>query len=335
MSTGWRWVAALAIGGGAYLVLRDELPQPGEIWATITNVNPAWLAVAVAAEAISMATFARLFRRLLGLGGTKISLGRALAVTYARNAFSNSLPAGPVLSIAYTTREFSRLGAGRPLIAATLVLAAFYSGVTFGVLSLVALLGSPATRIPTLIAALAVVALAAMVMRTRPFVGVVRRRMPKLSAQLDAARAAIRPASRDRAILAGLALLNWLLDVACLVAVCVAVGVDIGPHTMLLGYVAAKGAQALALIPGGLGVVEIGMAATFFAAGASGGAAGAVVALYRLISYWAILIAGWLAWAFLHDEVRAAAKVVGRFLMRAGASMSPFALPPTERGAHP
>ncbi|WP_170317151.1 lysylphosphatidylglycerol synthase transmembrane domain-containing protein [Acrocarpospora corrugata] len=332
---GWRWVAALAIGGGAYLVLRDELPEPGEIWATITNVSPAWLGVAVVAEAMSMAVFARLFRRLLTLGGTKLSLGRALAITYARNAFSNSLPAGPVVSIAYTTREFGRVGASRPLIAATLVLAAFYSGVTFGVLSLVALLGSPATRVPTLVIALAVVAVTAMLMGTRPLVGVLRRRMPRLSAELDAARTAIRAERRDHLILAGLALLNWLLDVACLVAVCVAVGVEIGPYTMLLGYVAAKGAQALALIPGGIGVVEIGLAATFVAAGATGGTAGAVVALYRLISYWAILVTGWLAWAFLHDEVRAAAKAVGRFLLRAAATMSPFALPPTERSAHP
>ncbi|GIH29774.1 hypothetical protein Aph01nite_80840 [Acrocarpospora phusangensis] len=335
MSAGWRWIVALVIAGGAYLVLWDDLPQPEEIWGAITTVNPVWLGVAVMAEAVSMAMFARLFRRLLALGGTRISLGRALAVTYARNAFANSLPAGPVLSIAYTTREFSRLGAGRPLIAATLVLAALYSGVTFGLLSLVALVGSPATRVPTLVAALGVIVVVAAAMGTRPFAGLVRRRLPKLSAQLDAARAAIRPDHRDRMILAGLALLNWLLDVCCLMAVCVAVGVDIGPHTLLLGYVAAKAAQALALIPGGLGVVEIGMAATFVAAGAGGGPAGAVVALYRLVSYWLILVAGWVAWAFLHDQVRAGAKAVGRFLMRAGASMNPFALPPTERGAHP
>ncbi len=49
-------------------------------------------------------------------------------MTFARNAVAGSLPAGPVVSVAYTTQVFAKLGAGKRLIAAVLVLAAGYSG---------------------------------------------------------------------------------------------------------------------------------------------------------------------------------------------------------------
>ncbi|MEV0971327.1 lysylphosphatidylglycerol synthase transmembrane domain-containing protein [Microtetraspora glauca] len=300
----------------ALFVLKDRLPNVDEVWDSLSGVSLGWLAVAVLAEAMSMGVFARLFSRLLALGGARLTYPRAVAVTYARNAVSNSLPAGPVLSIAYTTREFVRLGAAKPLIAATLVLAGTYSTATFAGLSLFALFGEPSTRTPTAIAFGALLFAVGVLLRLRPrrFTGWLHRRSPKAMGQLRAARDALRLAGRDRLVIAGLALANWLLDVACLAAVCAAAGVRVGPHTMLLGYVAAKMAATLALIPGGLGIAELGMAATFVAAGVTGGAAAAVVALYRLISYWAIVVAGWIAWLMLRDGVRARLAVAGRWL---------------------
>jgi uncharacterized membrane protein YbhN (UPF0104 family) len=324
-------VAALGAAALALFVLKGRLPDPGDVWRSVTGANPGWLAVAVLAELMSMNTFARLFRRLLLLGGSRLSLPRVVAVTYARNAVSNSLPAGQVLSIAYTTREFGRLGAAKPLIAATLVLSGLYSFVTFAVLSLVALIAQPSTRTPTgiVLAVLAVAVPALVRLRPRGLTGWVARLSPKAVDQVRAARTAITIARRDLLVLAVLALANWLLDIACLAAVCAAAGVTIGPHTILLGYVAAKAAAALALIPGGLGVAEIGMAATFIATGVTGGTAAAVVTLYRLISYWAVLVAGWVAWVFLLEGFLARLRVVGHWLwegsLRLLAGMSPLA----------
>ncbi|WP_182901650.1 flippase-like domain-containing protein [Microbispora sp. H10830] len=96
---------------------------------------------------------------------------------------------------------------------------------------------------------------------------------------------------------------------------CAAAGVGLGPHTVLLGYVAGKIAATVAVIPGGLGVTELGMAATFVGAGVTGSMAAAVVALYRLISYWAVLAAGWVAWLLLRDGVRARLATAGRWLL--------------------
>ncbi|MEU7692267.1 YbhN family protein [Microbispora hainanensis] len=322
-----RGVAAVAVAGVALFALRDRIPDPDAVWASIQGVNLGWLAVAVLAEALSMRLFAALLRRLLRSGGVRLTTPRSMAVTYARNAVSSSLPAGPVLSVAFTIRELGRLGASTSLSAATLALSAVYSTTTFALLGLVALLGGDATRMPALIAlAAAATAVFALVRLRRRRHGAHRRdphrrdphrRDPhrRRACRILSAGDAIRPTGRDRLVLVVLALANWLLDVACLAAVCAAAGVGLGPHTVLLGYVAGKIAATVAFIPGGLGVTELGMAATFVGAGTTGTMAAAVVALYRLISYWAVLAVGWIAWLLLRDAVRARLAAAGRWLL--------------------
>ncbi len=307
-----RGAAAVGVAGVALFALRDRIPDPDAVWASVRRVNPGWLAVAVVAEGLSMRLFAGLLRRLLRSGGIRLTRPRSVAVAYARNAVSSSLPAGPVLSVAFTIRELGRLGASKPLSVATLVLSAVYSTTSFAVLGLVALLGGDATRIPALIALAAVAAAVFALVRLRRRPG---GRRSGASLRILAARDAIRPTGRDRLVLAVLALANWLLDVACLAAVCAAAGVGLGPHTVLLGYVAGKIAATVAVIPGGLGVTELGMAATFVGAGVTGSMAAAVVALYRLISYWAVLAVGWVAWLLLRDGVRARLAAAGRWLL--------------------
>ncbi|ETK34174.1 lysylphosphatidylglycerol synthase transmembrane domain-containing protein [Microbispora sp. ATCC PTA-5024] len=331
MSPRWRYALALGVAAPALYLLKDRLPGEDAVVRALTGLDPIWLGAAVLAEAMSMSTFARLVRRLLAVGGTRLTMPRAVALTYARTAVSNSLPAGPVLSLAYVTRELSRLGAAKPLIAATLVLSGVYSTATFTLLGVVALLAEPATRPYALAVALLLLAVASAMVRLHlhPVRDWMRRHSPAVLEQLRAAREAIRPGRRDRVVLAGLALANWGLDIACLGFVCAAAGVSISPPTVLFGYVAAKAAAILALIPGGLGVAEFGLGATFVAAGVTGGAAAAVVLLYRLISYWAVLVTGWLAWALLLDRVRAALVQAGHWgwtaLLRMGAAMGPCA----------
>ncbi|MEU8175291.1 YbhN family protein [Microbispora hainanensis] len=331
-----RGVAAVAVAGVALFALRDRIPDPDAVWASVQRVDLGWLAVAVLAEALSMRLFAALLRRLLRSGGIRLTAPRSVAVTYARNAVSSSLPAGPVLSAAFTIRELGRLGASRSLSAATLALSAVYSTTTFAVLGLVALLGGDATRIPALITLAAVAAAVLALVRLRRRRGAHRhhlhrpdphRRHPhrpdphrrdphrRAACRILSAGDAIRPTGRDRMVLVVLALANWLLDVACLAAVCEAAGVGLGPHTVLLGYVAGKIAATVAFIPGGLGVTELGMAATFVGAGVTGTMAAAVVALYRLISYWAVLAVGWVAWLLLRDAVQARLAAAGRWLL--------------------
>ncbi|MFC6079769.1 lysylphosphatidylglycerol synthase transmembrane domain-containing protein [Sphaerisporangium aureirubrum] len=297
-------VAAFGAVVGVVVLFRDQLPAPSEVWELITGANPAWLAAAVVAEAAAMRTFAGLLRHLLVTSGIHLSMPRAVAVTYARNAVSSSLPGGQILSVAYTTRQFRRLGAPPAVIAATLVLTSVFSTLTFLALGVVALLAEPATRTTAMLGFAAAGSALALLVVFLPGRGAHRPsgHGPRIQAMADAiraARAAVTLTPRDRLVLPGLALLNWLFDIACLAAVCAATGVSVGSHTVLLGYVAAKAAGVLALLPGGLGVTEVGMAATFAGAGLSLPAAAAVVAIYRLISYWAVLLVGWGAWLML------------------------------------
>ncbi|GAA4561391.1 lysylphosphatidylglycerol synthase transmembrane domain-containing protein [Planotetraspora kaengkrachanensis] len=301
-----RWALGGVAAGLVVSVVRSGLPDPDEVWHAMGGLNVGWLSVAVLAQILSMGTFARLIRRLLILGGAHLTVPRAVALTYARNAVTNSFPAGQVVGIAYTTRQFARLGAAKPLIAATLVLSGVYSTATFVMLGAVAVLGEPSIRPAgvTVLALVLVLVGALSLVRPRAFGEWLGRRFPRAMDQMRAARRAVTMARRDRLMLAWLALANWLLDVACLAAVCEAAGVHIGPHTVLLGYVAAKAAAVLLLIPGGLGIAEIGLAATLIGGGVAGGTAAAVVLLYRLISYWGVLVAGWAAWLLLLDGLR-------------------------------
>ena len=71
---------------------------------------------AVAAEILSMATLARLQRRLLRAGGVRLSITSMVAIIYASNAISASIPiAGTPMSAAFSFRSFARRGADRSL----------------------------------------------------------------------------------------------------------------------------------------------------------------------------------------------------------------------------
>ena len=64
----------------------------------------------------------------------------------------------------------------------------------------------------------------------------------------------MRPSARDWRAASGHALLNWLLDLACLAACAHAVGLTgVGTTALLAAYVAGMAASGLSLLPGGIG----------------------------------------------------------------------------------
>ncbi|WP_433326448.1 lysylphosphatidylglycerol synthase transmembrane domain-containing protein [Spirillospora sp. CA-294931] len=308
---------ALAALGAFY----DELPDFGAMLAAITRADPAWLAVVVIAEAASMGAFARLQRRLLRIGGVRISLRRAFAVTYAGNALSTTLPAGPAVSIVYTFRQFRFSGASAQVATAVILIGGIITSVAYTFIGLLALLAVPHTR-GLALAALAVPAaltlLLAVVLRrpvTRARVSAVaaragravlaHRRVAPHAERLREGRGVLRPSRRDWAPLLTMASLNWLADILALYAAARAVGVEVGPHWVTLAYFAAQAAgSVLPLLPGGLGAIETSMAATLVAFGATLAPAAAAVGLYRLVSYWVVVAIGWLAWIALHEGPR-------------------------------
>ncbi len=79
---------------------------------------------------------------------------------------------------------------------------------------------------------------------------------------------------------------NWLFDFAALLAALAAVGAEPRPSLVLLGYVVAMILSWIPLTPGGLGFVEVGLAATLGLAGVGAAEATTAVLAYRLVAFW-------------------------------------------------
>jgi hypothetical protein len=98
---------------------------------------------------------------------------------------------------------------------------------------------------------------------------------------------------------------NWLFDCACFAMMFLAVNAAIPWKGLLLAYGAGQLAATLPFTPGGLGVVEgsITIALVYFG-GASQASTVDAVLMYRVISFWLVLVVGWGLWAQLAFQVR-------------------------------
>jgi hypothetical protein len=94
----------------------------------------------------------------------------------------------------------------------------------------------------------------------------------------------------------GLALANWLYDGACLAGCVAALGLPIPWQSILVIYGLTQVSASLPVTPGGLGVVEGSLAALLIAYGEKPSSALAVVLLYRIVSFWALVPIGWVTW---------------------------------------
>jgi len=278
----------------------------------LAHAQPAWFLLAVTAEMVSMAAFARLQRLALSTGGLRVKLRAAVSSVFAGNALSATLPGGSLVSITYRTRRMRTWGASMPLIG-------FTHAVT-GVLSVVALImlagigrtlaGDSAQLVGAAIqvsAACAVTAAAlALVQHTdvlrRPVSALLRvwqrlRRSkdgPTSADGLLEELAAMQPPARFWVLGLGAALINWVGDFVCVLAVCHAVGPAPASEKVLLAYVAAMtAASALPLLPAGLGPLDATLVLTLHHGGMPMAAATAADLLYRTLNPGLIGVAGW------------------------------------------
>jgi hypothetical protein len=102
-----------------------------------------------------------------------------------------------------------------------------------------------------------------------------------------------------------MAVANWLLDLACLIACIAAVGAPIDWRGVVVVYALTQLIAVVPFTPGGLGVVEAGLAALLVSYGMPAPAAIATVVLYRALTFWALVPAGWMVWWRLHQRQEA------------------------------
>src|SRR5215472_16855988 len=314
-------LVALAIAVLVTVIVVDRHTL-AESLSAIGGLNLLWFAAAIVCEAISLLAFGFSRRLLFEADGHHARLGSVMAITYAGNALSMSIPfAGAQLAAVFSYRQFRRRGLDPALTGWALGVSAIASS---SALALILIAGALAGGAPlaTLagFAGAAVFALPAVTVllalrypRARAvanrvlayLVRLARRvvRKPGIDpAALDAfltRLATIRLRWPQYAEVFGLAALNWLADCACLACAIRATGEPIPFRGLVLAYGAGAAAGSTGVTPGGFGLVEVTLTAALVAVGLTTSRALTAVLAYRLINFWLILLGGGIAMLFL------------------------------------
>jgi uncharacterized membrane protein YbhN (UPF0104 family) len=310
-------LGVLVLAAAAVFVLR-RAGNLAQVSATFSHLHWHWLLVAVGAEAGSITMLSWLQQRLLRVGHLPVTVGNLLPVTMASNAVAQSLPAGSLFAEGYAFRQYQRLGAGRALgIWAELSAGALAAAALAGVAVSGAAVVGPGLRLqllPALAFVFAGALVAAALFRRAPVLGALlgsvlhraeRLAPERLCRALGSAQKATRemgsfqPSTGLWLACLGAAALNWCLDAVVLLMGLLTVGAPVPWRGLLLCYAAAQLLVELPITPGGLGLVEGGLVEvlTRFHVAASSATAGTL--MYRAVSYWLLLLVGWVAASWL------------------------------------
>ena len=302
-------VVALVLGIEAVLAA----PYLGTAMAAVSGADDGWVGLAMLATAGSLTAFALVRRALLRAAGVDVSTGSALAAVLVANALHMTLPGGVAFSTGYAYRWMQRHGAGPTVAGWNLAVSGLLSTASLAAMGVAASLLVGSTSWARL--AIEIIGVAVLVLgvgrlvrdpsralgaaeRALAVVNRLRRRPPAAGAdrlvRIAEQLPAVRPSARDWTAASGHALLNWLLDLACLAACAQAVGLTgVGTTALLTAYVAGMAASGLSLLPGGLGTVDAALVLGLVAGGSPATVALSAVVLYRMISLVGAVAAGW------------------------------------------
>ena len=314
-------LVALAIAVLVTVIVVDRHTLADSLSA-IGGLNLLWFGAAILCEGISLLAFGFSRRLLLEADGHHARIGSVMAITYAGNALSMSIPfAGAQLAAVFSYRQFRRRGLDPALTGWALGVSAIASS---SALALVLIVGAIAGGAPL---ATAVGFLGGVLFALPAITVILALRYPKarevanqvLSWAVRVIRRLFRkpgidPAALDELLerlatirlgwlsyakVFGLAVANWLFDCACLACAIKAVGQPVPWHGLLLAYGAGAVAGSTGVTPGGFLIVEATLTAALAAAGMNAGPALGAVLAYRLVNFWMILLGGGIVLIFL------------------------------------
>jgi len=293
-----------------------------ESLSAIGGLDLGWFGLAIVCECLSLTAFGLSRRRLLRADGHRAAFGSVMAITYAGNAVSMSIPfAGAQLAAVFSYKQFRRRGldpaltgwalgvsaiASSSALALVLVVGALAGGAPLA--TAIGFLGAAVFALPAITVILALRYPRARVVANRVLswvVHLVRRilRKPGIDpAALDELLqrlATIRLGWLSYAEVFGLAVANWLFDCACLACAIRATGQPVPWHGLLLAYGAGAVVGSTGVTPGGFLIVEAALTAALTAAGMNAGPALGAVLAYRLVNFWMILLGGGIAFIVL------------------------------------
>jgi len=313
---------AIAVLVSVIVVERHTLAESLHVLA---HLNWAWFLLALASELISLSSFGLSRKLLLQVNGRRASFSSVMAITYAANALSISVPfAGAELAMIFSYRQFRRHGVDAATTGWMLAVSAIFSTSALAVLLVIGALAGNASLASAagflgafifIVPAVAVLlalryqnfrnllhqVIAWLVGFSRRVFGVPAQGVDGLDEFLDRV-ASLRLPWPGYAEVFGLAVLNWTADCAALACAIRATGQPVPWHSLLLVYGAGAAVGSTGITPGGFALVELALTAALTAAGLPRSSALAAVLAYRLVNFWMILIGGWMLMALLANR---------------------------------
>ncbi|MBV9213689.1 MAG: flippase-like domain-containing protein [Actinobacteria bacterium] len=319
--------AALGIAvvvGFVYFVV-PQLTGLGPTLHRLRSADPAWLALGVVLEALSLGGYIALFRTVFSCHEARIGWRASYQITMAGVVATKLFAAAGAGGVALTVWALRASGLGarsvaRRMVGFELLLYAVYAGalVIVGIGLRSGLLAGPApwalTVVPAILGgAVIVIVLSAGALprdlerraRGLGHGGRVRRVLGKIATLpwtvRDGLGVAVELIREGRIALLG-AVAYWGLDIATLWASFHAFGKPPPGGVIVMAYFVGALANALP-IPGGFGGVEGGMIGAFLAFGTNASLAVLAVLSYRAISFWLPTLPGAAAYVQLRRTV--------------------------------
>jgi uncharacterized protein (TIRG00374 family) len=312
-------LALLTVG----VVILSKRHSLARSFTRIGHPRWSWVALGIVLEALSMTTFALMQSRLLRVGGKRVRTRPMMATILAANSVSGSVPvAGPELGAALTFRRFREQGADPTLASWALVVGGFVSwigalvvltaggaltgnfklvgvailvGLFIGAFGIALRFGLRDIRVRHFLTSLASSVMRPLArLRSKP----VRDPVAAAARWIGSIRS-LRPTKADWNTIGALSIGNWLTDVGVLAMSILALGGPVPWRSLLLIYTLAILVGSLGLTPGGLGLVEGTLCVGLVSAGLPAALALGAVLLYRLVSFWLVMFAGWAVLLFL------------------------------------
>jgi len=288
--------------------------------AGLRHARPVFLAAAVVAQAVSLGSYAQLYRQVLAALGARIRFRLAADVILATFFVSHLTPFGSATGTlvnasaletdgipAATTGEAIALTSLTSTIALIILFGTGFAATAgrhvshqYLVLAGVALF----LVVIVLATVLAVGAHPAIVGRAGRWAASVARHVrpsidPDKAAQTTTRLASLARTAltgRDFAVSSGFASGNLLFDLLSFDLVFLALRYQPGFGPLAVAYAAANIASAIPLTPGGLGVIEVTLVAVAVGFGAPRATAVLAVLGYRIVEFWLPLIPGAIAY---------------------------------------
>lgn len=299
------WVGLGLLLTVATVGVMAALIGPDRLRTAVSMLEPTWLLVALGIEAVALACLAQVYREVFAV--THGPLSRRAAATIALGSFSLAqvLPGGGAAGAVFAANRFARrsdavTGTTSVVLFGTTTMA------TLGVLVSAAATGTAvAAGTHASVAVAAGIITVLVLVALAGFRWVLSRRNTRRRVVAWAARATRRSedvtmswqAAVDRQArlldrpgrlwrIVAWSAVNWTLDIAVLGAIAWAVGVHTPVLAIVVAYGVANLVNSVPLTPGGIGVVEAGIAASLVAMGADPSSASLAAIAYRLVAHW-------------------------------------------------